>query len=774
MAKWEELPIADRAQYMKLAVQNGYRDIRTIREAYNEYAKGGHKENKEDKEYNQWLNSEANTNSKLWNTSFEEALNQMKNSRDYNYRVYYDAMKANPNNPEYQRDEKGNYHYNDIGKSVYHPTASKGSIYSGKVDPTYNPTGAVFGDWLDHEYRLSDDMLRAGANPYVTADYLSDAENNGVNLRDENGYMFRDWRYPEETYIGGVLPEVEVLAKPITYNKYPGGGQMNKGFYNHWFNQMKQTPDVFHKNDKRKKVVYKSASGKVFQTSVAAREDSINFKNHRGPYAQSTYTTATVKAGDNLWNIAKANNIDLDTLYAYNPQYRENSMIHPGDKIIVGEKSGNPTTSLYDIRAQWREDAYNNLSNVRAIQSVPHSGNYVIVDKQNQTLNVYDKNNKLLYQTHNISTGASGNDYNTITYVDKQGNIKDKQGNNSTPAGITQITGTGTYHGYPSFTRGRQGKNGKYEDIASSFHYGSTKDKKASNGCVRIAGEDLKQLSKYLSKGTNVYTLPEKGGSRFTVHDGKLNFTADNPYGIDTGDKRFWDDYNVTIDKSYTPLVIKSRTKGDYNYKKNESDYINTITSRKQDLMQRFNLSSDTYNHLAEIAVAMAEQESKFGTANRQKVKDVLHDFGTKVASSARDLIKGRGLNWNDKLSRGYTQVKISADGPEMQKIYSDLGISDSGNWNSTFTPASPDGVSEVAENSALATMAKLAFIYNNEVKGRTFRGAEGEISPYDALIYKWIGENWMLTNHRAVPDNNDYIQNIRRYADNYDMYSER
>lgn len=41
MAKWEELPIADRAQYMRVAVQNGYRDIRSIREAYNRYDDGG-------------------------------------------------------------------------------------------------------------------------------------------------------------------------------------------------------------------------------------------------------------------------------------------------------------------------------------------------------------------------------------------------------------------------------------------------------------------------------------------------------------------------------------------------------------------------------------------------------------------------------------------------------------------------------------------------------------------------------------------------------------
>ena len=58
MAKWEELPIADRAQYMRLAVQNGYRDIRSIREAYNIYAEGGTKGGPED-EYNKWLENEA-------------------------------------------------------------------------------------------------------------------------------------------------------------------------------------------------------------------------------------------------------------------------------------------------------------------------------------------------------------------------------------------------------------------------------------------------------------------------------------------------------------------------------------------------------------------------------------------------------------------------------------------------------------------------------------------------------------------------------------------
>ena len=220
MAKWEELPLANRAQYMKLAVQNGYRDIRSIREAYNIYAEGGTKEGPEDG-YKEWLRNEAKLNSKIWGISYNEALEHMKNDRSYDYRKFYELQKANPNNPEYQRDLEGNAHYNDIGKSIYHPTASIYSYYSGRKDSKWNPTGAKFGEWLDnnHEYRLSDDMLKAGANPYETFDYLSTNEINGVRLRDERGKRFRDYRDSEETYIEGVLPAITIKGR-----KFDNGG----------------------------------------------------------------------------------------------------------------------------------------------------------------------------------------------------------------------------------------------------------------------------------------------------------------------------------------------------------------------------------------------------------------------------------------------------------------------------------------------------------------------------------------------------------------------
>ena len=220
MAKWEELPLANRAQYMKLAVQNGYRDIRSIREAYNIYAEGGTKGGPED-EYNKWLENEARLNSKIWRVPYKEVLEHMQNDRTYNYRKFYELQKANPNNPEYQRDLEGNAHYNDIGKSVYHPTASIYSYYSGRKDSKWNPTGAKFGEWIDnnHEYRLSDDMLKAGSNPYETFDYLGENETEGVRLRDEKGRMFRDYRDPEEAYLDRVLPEVTIIGKKKHSNK---------------------------------------------------------------------------------------------------------------------------------------------------------------------------------------------------------------------------------------------------------------------------------------------------------------------------------------------------------------------------------------------------------------------------------------------------------------------------------------------------------------------------------------------------------------------------
>ena len=115
----------------------------------------------------------------------------------------------------------------------------------------------------------------------------------------------------------------------------------------------------------------------------------------------------------------------------------------------------------------------------------------------------------------------------------------------------------------------------------------------------------------------------------------------------------------------------------------------------------------------------------------------------------------------NSARSRGMTQIKVKGDNSEMRNIYNELGI----NPNSINRP----------ETSAIATMARLAYMYNNEVKGRNFQGAQNtQVDPYDALLYKYMGRNAELVNRTATPQQNNYINNVKNYSKNFEFLEER
>ena len=166
--------------------------------------------------------------------------------------------------------------------------------------------------------------------------------------------------------------------------------------------------------------------------------------------SQNSAKLYNVQKGDNLWNIAKANGISLDELKSLNPQLKSD-IIHAGDTLKLASEY---ETKLVNLRNEQAQEDIWNRDNITAIQHAQHDGNYVIIDKKNNNLSTFDKNNKLLYTTKDISTGLSGQDYNTITYQGK-GGLENYASNNSTPAGILTISSTGTYHGAPSFQRSR-------------------------------------------------------------------------------------------------------------------------------------------------------------------------------------------------------------------------------------------------------------------------------------------------------------------------------
>ena len=112
-------------------------------------------------------------------------------------------------------------HFTDIAKTALHPTFSVESDYSGKVSK-YNPKGIVGGTWSDaprlgknaSRYTLSDSQMKHGWDVLRTINYLSNAENEGVELKLPNG------SYPivDGIRFGGVLPAVTIISK--RKNKY--------------------------------------------------------------------------------------------------------------------------------------------------------------------------------------------------------------------------------------------------------------------------------------------------------------------------------------------------------------------------------------------------------------------------------------------------------------------------------------------------------------------------------------------------------------------------
>ena len=155
--------------------------------------------------YRQWLEDVAGMRG--WD------VNEMARDNTYNYEHFYNTQ---PKEAQAMLKRNADAHFTDIAKTAFHPTFSIESDYSGKVSK-YNPKGIIGGTWSDapnlgrnaSRYTLSDSQMKHGWDVLRTIDYLSNAEQNGVELRMPNG------SYPiiDGIRFGGVLPEIIVTGK---------------------------------------------------------------------------------------------------------------------------------------------------------------------------------------------------------------------------------------------------------------------------------------------------------------------------------------------------------------------------------------------------------------------------------------------------------------------------------------------------------------------------------------------------------------------------------
>lgn len=186
---WRDLTMRQKADLMKLGVQNGVTDLNQIKRIYNIYADGGYLEWKEQIRRHKGLN--------------------IDDDNTYDYKGFFES---DPERAWNMLNEDSDAHFIDDYKTVYHPTFSTQSIYSGRKHPVFNPGGLKGGTWSrdGKAFTMSDDLYRGPVSMDDRINYLSENEDNGVQLFESDG------SYPvmmDGALLGPVLPTVHVQAR---------------------------------------------------------------------------------------------------------------------------------------------------------------------------------------------------------------------------------------------------------------------------------------------------------------------------------------------------------------------------------------------------------------------------------------------------------------------------------------------------------------------------------------------------------------------------------
>ena len=716
-----------------------------------------------------------------------------------------------------QRDALLSYHYN-IGEGSYrnkHKNLQK-ALTEKDWETAIANIDAGYNDKKNPGLRKRRDYERALFRSGSTSSLTGDEEK-----------QFRDW-YDRYSRSHDLNPNPDVKEHYYDYRGY-------------WKNRTPEQANIEWQLDSHLPDTYKLPGHPTFSTqsrySTKKTPGGIWKKVGLGPiydeqFVDSKYTRRlktfknasyamggeyTVKKGDTLMGIAKANNIPYETLRRYNPQIANPNVIRIGESINLSEKD-TYTPQRRNLREYYAEEEKLNASNISAIQGAKHKQNYAIIDKNGKTIKVYNSNNELLYESNGINLGKSNEDYNTVTYKHK--NTKKLlygEGNNSTPAGITMISSKANYHGNPSFQRARVDGNGNMiltkegqpDNIASSIHWEKgIAGPNASNGCVRADSKTLQELNKYLDVGSMVYTLPQQYGSRFELRDGKLNFVdirnqnqrnEDDIYrkgfkSLSDGrvvPLKYHRDLNTVYNGTYMPVeIVDTKKYQDTNPNKlkaaleniiyntsanpqqpnyvdrfqetktrNRNEYAQSLSANKQAIMKAIpGLSNKEYNQLLTMALGLPERETHYGTDVKQLATDLLTD---KQLSLVRKL-KG---DKDTVRSIGLGKVKAKADNDELKGIYNTLGL----DYNSKLLNN---------EDSAKMVMSKLAYTYLNEIKGRNFIDADGKpLTTQEALYYAYTGNKKKKISNNTYQYEKGYVKehfnDVMNYGKEFDIYSQ-
>ena len=150
----------------------------------------------------EWLDKIAAKRAQDWTVAPLKALDdnvvytEMLNDPTYSYQAFYEN---NPLAANLMLMADGAAHFDDSGKTMYHPTFSNQSLFSGYLNE-YNPLGIEGGGWNNEGtvYTPSPSQLANYFNYQRTRDYLDRAESRPVKIimpEYEDGKDYQNSKY---------------------------------------------------------------------------------------------------------------------------------------------------------------------------------------------------------------------------------------------------------------------------------------------------------------------------------------------------------------------------------------------------------------------------------------------------------------------------------------------------------------------------------------------------------------------------------------------------
>ena len=233
-----------------------------------------------DEQYINTMERVAEQNYKYWGLpSSDAALVQALNDNTYDYRGYYNKYPSSRAN--------ANTHWTDEFKTVYHPTFSKESKYSGKKSQ-YNPKGLVGGIW--------------NGDTFVPADW----QRNKKEFGGDNWYEQFKKEHPTITEVASYLPVVGSAMDVYEAVNNPTGGNIanaaiSVGADILGYRLLKNAGKSYKTLKAAKKAKADDLIRKGFSKDIAKQATEMNFFGDE-EYARYLNTALATQSGDKIIN----------------------------------------------------------------------------------------------------------------------------------------------------------------------------------------------------------------------------------------------------------------------------------------------------------------------------------------------------------------------------------------------------------------------------------------------------------------------------------------